>query len=79
MIMVQISIVQLGWYSQGCARQLCVNAGLKVNHTIDRAIGAARRLATHFRKSEPALRALINRQADMLSPTHRLIQDVGIR
>ena len=73
---------ELNWYSQGCAGhtlQLCVNAGLKINNTIDRAIGAARCLVTHFRKSEPALRALKSRQADMRSPTHRLIQDVTTR
>ena len=73
---------ELGWYSQWCAGhtlQLCVNAGLKVNNTIDRAIAAARRLVTHFRKSKPALRALKSRQADMRSPSHRLMQDVTTR
>ena len=71
-----------GWCSQGCAGhtlQLCVNAGLKVSSTIDRAIGAARRLVTHFRKSEPASRALKCRQDNIRVPDHRLIQDVSTR
>jgi len=65
-----------GWCSQGCAGhtlQLCVNAGLKVSSTIDRAIGAARRLVTHFRKSEPASRVLKCRQDDMWVPENAFI------
>ena len=46
-----------GWFSTGCAGhllQLCVNVGLEIQ-TISHAISAARRLTTHFRKSESAL------------------------
>ena len=73
---------ELGWYSLGCAGhtlQLCVNNGLRINRSADRAIAAARRLVTHFRKSEPASRALKGRQADMRTPAHNLIQDVSSR
>lgn len=46
---------ELNWYSQGRAGhtlQLCVNAGLKINNTIDPAIGAARRFVTQFRVNQ---------------------------
>ena len=46
---------ELGWLSMGCAGhtlQLCVNAGLKVNRSVDQVIAAACCLVTHFRKSE---------------------------
>ena len=51
---------ECGWLSLGCAGhtlQLCVNSGLEIP-AISRVIGAGQRLTTHFRKSEPALRAL---------------------
>ena len=38
------SEAEQGWYSLGCAGhtlQLCVNAGLMINSSIDHAIGAA--------------------------------------
>ena len=69
------------WFSIGCTGyllQLCVNSGLEIQ-PINRAIGAARRLTTHFRKSEPALRALKSRQKDMRVDSHNLIQDVSTR
>ena len=72
---------EYGWFSIGCAGhllQLCVNSGLEIQ-PINRAIGAARRLTTHFRKSEPALRALKSRQKDMRVDSHNLIQDVSTR
>ena len=53
-----------------------MNNGLRINRSANRAIAAARRLVTHFRKSEPASRALKGRQADMRTPAHNLIQDV---
>lgn len=53
---------------------MCVN-GLKINSSIDRAIGAAQCLVSHFRKSEPAMRAFRNRQKAMQTPNHCLIQD----
>ena len=44
---------ELGWFSMGCADhtlQLCVNAGLKVNRSVDQTIAAACHHVTHFRK-----------------------------
>ena len=69
------------WLSLGCAGhtlQLCVNSGLEIP-VLSRAIAAGRRLTTHFRKSEPALRALRIRQQDMRMEPHQLIQDVSTR
>ena len=66
---------QYGWFSIGYAGhllQLCVNSGLEVQG-INRSIGAARRLTTHFRKSEPALRDLKSWQKDMRMNSHNLI------
>lgn len=70
-----------GWISLSCAGhtlQLCVNSGLEVT-VIKNTITAGRRLTTHFRKSEPALRALRSRQKDMRIDSHNLIQDVSTR
>ena len=53
-----------GWYTEACAGhtlQLCVKAGLEIR-SIQIAIAAARRLVTHFRKSELATTALRKRQ-----------------
>ena len=57
--------------------QLCVNAGLRTNSSIDHAIGAAWCLVSHFRKSEPAMRAFRNHQKVMQTPNHCLIQDAS--
>ena len=62
----------------GHTLQLCVNAGLKIP-AISNVVAAGRRLTTHFHKSEPALRALRNRQRDMRVEQHQLIQDVKTR
>lgn len=65
--------LEFGWHSLGCAGhtlQLCVNAGLKVNSTIEHGICAAWCLVTHFRKSEPALHALKFSQEGTNIPNH---------
>ena len=70
-----------GWVSHGCAGhtlKLCVNADLQIT-AIKNAVAAGRRLITHFRKSEPALRALRSRQKDMRVDSHNLIQDISTR
>ncbi|XP_065891555.1 zinc finger BED domain-containing protein 4-like [Dysidea avara] len=70
-----------GWFSLGCAGhtlQLCVNAGLKTP-AISNVVAAGRHLTTHFHKSDPALRALRNRQRDMRVEQHQFIQDVKTR
>jgi len=69
---------QYGWFSIGHLLQICITSGLEVQ-AINRAIGAARRLTTHFRKSEPALCALKSQQKDMRMNSHNLIQDVSTR
>ncbi|XP_011405991.1 PREDICTED: zinc finger BED domain-containing protein 4-like [Amphimedon queenslandica] len=73
---------ELGWATIGCAGhtlQLCVNSGLKINRKVVQAISASRKLATHFRKSEPAMRALRIWESDMKVPSHNLIHDVSMR
>ena len=72
---------EYGWLSLGCAGhtlQLCVNSGLEIP-VLSRVIAAGRCLTTHFRKSEPALRALRIRQQDMRMEPHQLIQDISTR
>ena len=70
-----------GWFSLGYAGhtlQLCVSSGLETT-AIKNAISTGRCLTTHFRKSEPALRALRSRQKDMRVESHNLIADVSTR
>ena len=70
-----------GWYTEACAGhtlQLCVKAGLEIR-SIEIAIAAARRLVTHFRKSELATTALRKRQDQMQVEQHNLVQDVATR
>ena len=70
-----------GWYTEACAGhtlQLCVKAGLEIR-SIKIAIAAARRLVTHFRKSEVATTVLRKRQEQMQDEQHNLVQDVATR
>ena len=70
-----------GWYTEACAGhtlQLCVKAGLEIR-SIEIAIAAARRLVTHFLKSELAITALRKRQEQMQVEQHNLVQDVATR
>nr|XP_061819122.1 E3 SUMO-protein ligase ZBED1-like [Nerophis lumbriciformis] len=62
----------------GHTLQLVVNHALKDNH-ISRALGAARSLVEHFRKSELSSAKLKVKQKQMGSPDHSLIQDVSVR
>ncbi|XP_072768749.1 E3 SUMO-protein ligase ZBED1-like [Nerophis lumbriciformis] len=62
----------------GHTLQLVVNHALKDNH-ISRALGAARSLVEHFRKSELSSTKLKVKQKQMGSPDHSLIQDVSVR
>ena len=81
-LVVRLLENELGWFSMGCAGhtlQLCVNAGLKVNSSVDQVIAAAHCFVTHFRKSKPSMSALKGRQPDMRTPPHCLIQDVSTR
>lgn len=68
-----------GWYTEACAGhtlQLCAKAGLEIR-SIEIAIAAARRLVTHFRKSEVATTALRKRQEQMQAEQHNLVQNVA--
>lgn len=70
-----------GWLSVRCAGhtiQLVVNHALKQTQ-ISNALGAARALVEHFKKSELASSKLKLKQKQMGTPDHRLIQDVSTR
>ncbi|KAB5554100.1 hypothetical protein PHYPO_G00046290 [Pangasianodon hypophthalmus] len=70
-----------GWLSVRCAGhtlQLVVNHALKQTQ-ISNALGAARALVEHFKKSELASTKLKLKQKQMGTPDHRLIQDVSTR
>lgn len=72
---------EFGWESVNCAAhliQLCVQDGLKLN-TIDRLLGASRRLVTHFKHSTVATAALVDRQRSMNMTVKKLLQDVFTR
>ncbi|XP_077062361.1 E3 SUMO-protein ligase ZBED1-like [Siphateles boraxobius] len=66
-----------GWSSVRCTGhtlQLVINAALK--HTsIEKAVGAARCLVEHFKKSELASSKLREKQQQMNTPEHSLVQD----
>ncbi|XP_049902249.1 E3 SUMO-protein ligase ZBED1-like [Epinephelus moara] len=70
-----------GWSSVRCAGhtlQLVINSSLK--HTnIEKAVGAARCLVEHFRKSELACNKLRQKQQQMGTTQHKLVQDVSTR
>ena len=75
-----------GWASESCAGhdiQLCLKDGLQIA-VVDRAIGAARRLVEHLKKSELATTALRKRQQQMspnatASKPLQIVQDVKTR
>lgn len=70
-----------GWASVRCTGhtlQLIVNNALK-EPSISRAVGAARNLVEHFRRSELANTKLKVKQQQMSTPEHKLIQDVSTR
>ncbi|XP_059184868.1 zinc finger BED domain-containing protein 4-like [Centropristis striata] len=70
-----------GWASIRCAGhtlQLIVNTALKET-TISRALGVARHLVEHFKRSELASTKLKMKQEQMNVKQHALIQDVSTR
>ncbi|XP_053316233.1 E3 SUMO-protein ligase ZBED1-like [Spea bombifrons] len=70
-----------GWASIRCTGhtlQLVINASLK-HSGIQRAVGAARGLVEHFKKSELASTKLKEKQKQMGTPEHKLLQDVSTR
>ena len=62
----------------GHTLQLIVNSALKES-SISRAVGAARSLVEHFRRSELANTKLKSKQQQMNTVQHKLIQDVSTR
>ncbi|XP_057208474.1 E3 SUMO-protein ligase ZBED1-like [Triplophysa rosa] len=69
------------WVSVRCAGhtlQLIVNSSLK-DTSISKALGAARTLVEHFKRSELANTKLKEKQHQMNTPEHKLIQDVSTR
>ncbi|KAF1377125.1 hypothetical protein PFLUV_G00197320 [Perca fluviatilis] len=69
-----------GWSSVRCTGhtlQLVINAALK-HPSIDKAVGAARCLVEHFKKSELASSKLREKQ-QMATPEHSLVQDISTR
>ncbi len=69
------------WVSVRCTGhtlQLIVNSSLK-DTSISKALGAARTLVEHFKRSELANTKLKEKQHQMNTPEHKLIQDVSTR
>lgn len=62
----------------GHTLQLVINAALKYPG-IEKAVGAARCLVEHFKKSELASSKLREKQQQMNTPEHSLVQDVSTR
>ena len=57
-----------GWNSICCSAhmlQLCISGGFKATTTIDRALGAARKLVGHFHRSTLAIAELYKQQGQM--------------
>ncbi|XP_073488938.1 E3 SUMO-protein ligase ZBED1-like [Aquarana catesbeiana] len=70
-----------GWASIRCTGhtlQLVISAALK-NSGIERAVSAARGLVEHFKKSELASSKLKEKQKQMGTSDHKLLQDVSTR
>ncbi|XP_053551460.1 E3 SUMO-protein ligase ZBED1-like [Bombina bombina] len=70
-----------GWTSIRCSGhtlQLVINAALK-NSGIERAVSAARGLVEHFKKSELPSSKLKEKQKQMGTSEHKLLQDVSTR
>ncbi|XP_042343871.1 E3 SUMO-protein ligase ZBED1-like [Plectropomus leopardus] len=71
-----------GWASVRCAGHtlnLVVQGALKKNQAISKCVAAARCLVEHFKKSELACSKLKDKQQQMGTPLHMLVQDVSTR
>ena len=72
---------ELGWESMHCIAhclQLCLKSGLSIT-SIDRLLGAARKLVRHFKHSVVATEALKEQQVCMNVLQNKLAQDVTTR
>lgn len=69
-----------GWTGIPCTGHILrlINAALK-NTGIERAVGAARCLVEHFKKSELACSLLKEIQKQLGTPEHKLVQDISTR
>ncbi|CAJ1065719.1 E3 SUMO-protein ligase ZBED1-like [Xyrichtys novacula] len=79
---VKILTEKHGWASVRCAGHtinLVVQSALKNNPAISKCVAAARSLVEHFKKSELACTKLKNKQQQMGTPEHMLVQDVSTR
>ncbi|KAI7799915.1 putative zinc finger BED domain-containing protein 1-like [Triplophysa rosa] len=80
-VVAKFNISKHNWVSVRCAGhtlQLIVNSSLK-DTSISKALGAARTLVEHFKRSELANTKLKEKQHQMNTPEHKLIQDVSTR
>lgn len=79
---VKILAEKYKWASVRCAGHtlnLVVQNALKSNQSISRCVAAARCLVEHFKKSELAYTKLKDKQQQMGTASHMLVQDVSTR
>jgi len=74
--------VEKGWAGVNCSAhilQLCINDGFKNNASIDRALGAARKLVGHLHNSTLATAGLYKQQSQMNMDQQKLKIDCATR
>ena len=74
--------VEQGWAGVNCSAhilQLCINDGFKNNASIDRALGAARKLVSNFYQSTLAMAELYKQQSQMNMDQQKLKIDCATR
>ena len=74
--------IEKGWTRVNCSAhilQLCIGDGFKNNASIDRALGAARRLVGHFHHSTLAMAELYKQQSQMNMDQQKLKMDCTTR
>ena len=74
--------IEKGWAGVNCSAhilQLCINDGFKNNTSIDRALGAARKLVGHFHHSTLATAELYKQQSQMNMNQQKLKIDCTTR
>ena len=77
-----ISFNEKGWISVCCSAhmlQLCISDGFKSTTSIDRALGAARKLVGHFHRSTLATAELYKQQVQMNIDKQKLKMDCSNR
>ena len=74
--------IEKGWTGVNCSAhilQLCIGDGFKNNASIDRALGAARKLVSHFHHSTLATAELYKQQSQMNMDQQKLKMDCTTR